>query len=83
MCNIQLYADDTAVYMSHKSLSEVEKAFTNDMANIAKWLENNRLMANLTKGKTEAMLFGTAKRLHSQNDLKIWINNHFIHFVSR
>ena len=65
MCSIQLYADDTVVYMSHKGLSEVETAFTNDMGNIAKLLENNRLMVNLTKGKTEAVLFGTANRLPS------------------
>ena len=37
----------------------------------------------LKKGKAEAMLCGTAKRLHSKNDLKIWINNYLIHFVSR
>ena len=60
-CKIQLYADDTVVYMSHKSLSEVENALTNDMTNVTKWLEINRLIINLKKGKTEAMLFGTAK----------------------
>eukprot|EP00112_Aurelia_sp_Birch-Aquarium-sp1_P020798 Seg5439.2 transcript_id=Seg5439.2/GoldUCD/mRNA.D3Y31 product="putative RNA-directed DNA polymerase from transposon BS" pseudo=true protein_id=Seg5439.2/GoldUCD/D3Y31 len=81
-CNIQMYADDTAIYMSHKNISEVEEALTTDMANIARWLENNRLIINLKKGKTETMLFGTSKRLHSKNDLKIWMNEHLIHFVS-
>ena len=37
----------------------------------------------LTKGKTEHILFVTAKMLHSENDLKIWMNNYLIHFVSR
>ena len=46
VCNIQLYADDTVVYMSHTSLSEVETALTSDMANIAKWLDINRLIMN-------------------------------------
>ena len=32
------------------------------MENISKWLDNNRLIINLKKGKTETMLFGTAKR---------------------
>ena len=68
--------------MSHKNLSEVEKALKNDMANIVKWLENNRLIINLKKGKTEVMIFGTAKRLHSKNDLKVWMNNRLIHFMS-
>ena len=82
VCSIQMYADDTVIYVSHKSISEVEKALTTDMANIAQWLQNNRLIINLKKGKTETMLFGTAKRLHSKNDLKIWINEHLIHFVN-
>ena len=47
-----MYSDDTAVYMFHKSLSE--------------------LIINFKKEKTEAMLFGTAKRLHSKSDLKTW-----------
>ena len=81
-CNIQMYADDTVIYVSQKSISEVEKALTSDMANIAKWLENNRLIINLKKGKTEAMVFGTAKRLHSINDIKIWMNEHSIHVVN-
>ena len=37
----------------------------------------------LKKGKTEVMLFGTVKRLHSKKDLKLWMNNHLIHFASR
>ena len=82
VCNIQLYADDTVVYVSHKSISDVEKALTSDMENIAKWLESNRLIINLKKGKTEAMLYGTANKLHSKNDLQVLINDHLINFVS-
>ena len=77
-----MYADDTVIYVSHKSISEVEKALTSDLANIAKRLENNSLIIKLIKGKAETMLFGTAKRLHSKNDLKIWMNEHLIHFVN-
>ena len=73
--NERFRAYETVKYMSHKSLS--------DIAKIAKWLENNRLIINLKKGKTEAMLFGTASRLHSKNHLKVWMNNYLIHFVSR
>ncbi len=34
-----------------------------DMDLIAKYLEENELIMNLEKGKTEVMLLGTAKRL--------------------
>ena len=77
-----MYADDTVVYVSHNSISDVEKALTSDMANIAKCLEDNRLILNLEKGETETMLFGTAKRLHSKNELKIWMNEHLARFVN-
>ena len=34
---------------------------------IAKYLEENELIMNLEKGKTEVMLLGTAKRLSMQS----------------
>ena len=51
------------------------------MTSIAEWLDNNRLIINLRKGKTESMLFGTAKRLFSQSDLKVSVKEHLINFV--
>ena len=33
------------------------------------------------RGRTESMLFGTAKRLHSKSDLNIWTKEHLMHFV--
>ena len=38
-----------------------------DMDLIAKYLEENELIMNLEKGKTEVMLLGTAKRLSMQS----------------
>ena len=51
VCSIQMYADDNVIYVSHKSISEVQKALTSDMANIEKWLEDNRLIINLKMEK--------------------------------
>ena len=36
---------------------------TQDMNNIANWLDKNKLIINLRKGKTESMLFGTGQQL--------------------
>ena len=33
---------------------------------LPKWLQENELVLNLKKGKTEVMLFGTKKHLHQQ-----------------
>ena len=41
-------------------------------------LDKNRLIINLKKGKTESMLFGTAKRLYSHNDLKVKVQCNLI-----
>ena len=53
-----------------------------NLANIAKWLENNRLIINLKKGNTEAMLSGLPKG-YTKSDLKVGINDdRLIQFVS-
>ncbi len=61
--NIQIYADDTVISFSYKNVNVIEETLTAEMTNIGKWLDNKRLIINLKKGKTESMLFGTAKRL--------------------
>ena len=53
------YADDTAIYLSDKSVCVIEEKITDDLFRIATWLEENELIINLKKGKTECMLFGT------------------------
>ena len=49
---------------------------------IGSYCSENELVLNFKKGKTESMLFGTAKRL-SQNgrELKIYYNGTIISFV--
>ena len=61
------YADDTVIYCSGKDVESIEANLTYDMDLIAKYLEDNELIMNLEKGKTEVMLFGTAKRLSMQS----------------
>ena len=41
---------------------------TQDMNNIGNWLDKNKLMINLKKGKTESMLFGTGQHLCKEHD---------------
>ena len=38
------------------------------MESIAVWLKENELIINLKKGKTESLLFGTAKRRNMQSE---------------
>ena len=73
-CNIQMYADDTVIYTSHSNISVIEQALTSEMNNVSKWLDKNRLIINLNKGKTESLLFGTAKRLSSKDPTELYMN---------
>ena len=68
-------------------LIEASKSLKNtlsaNMAVIKDWLDKNRLIINLKKGKTERMLFGTAKRLCSLGDLKVSLQGHMLNFTSK
>ena len=61
-----MYADDTILFYSHKDMKEIEKVLSQDLFTASKWLQENELVLNLTKGKTEVMLFGTKKCLNQQ-----------------
>ena len=62
-CKILMYADDTVIYFSHHSKITIERALQQELELISMWLNDNELIMNLKKGKTECMLFGTGKRL--------------------
>lgn len=65
-CQILMYADDTVLYYHHHNIEEIEKALSEDLSTISTWLEENELIINLKKGKTEIMVFGTKTRLNKQ-----------------
>ena len=46
----------------------VNSKLTKDMDAIAKWVDENALIINLKKGKTESLLFGTSQRIAKQNE---------------
>ena len=56
-----MYTDDTVVYVSCNSISEIEMQLSLDLANVSHWLKESKLFLNLKK--TECLLFGTRKRL--------------------
>ena len=69
-----LYADDSAVFTSDKSVEDVSRVLNRDMVEISKWLQVNCLTLNTNK--TKCMLFGSqAKLRRSENNLHVVINN--------
>ena len=66
-CKMIMYADDTVLYYHHQDTKEIEKAISNDISIVSTWLQDNELILNLKKGKTEFMVFGTRNRLNRQH----------------
>ena len=60
------YADDTVIYIADKDLYIVQSNLNRDIESLAEFFDLNQLIINLKKGKTECMLFGTAKRMKDQ-----------------
>ena len=57
-----MYEDDAVIYTSDKSFSTTRPNITEDFACFAPWLEENKLIVNFSKKKTEYMLFGTPQK---------------------
>ena len=72
-----VYADDTVLYFSHKSIKEIQNQLEKDFISLAEWLKINELIINTKKGKTEIMIFGTSKRLSKLNDKPIQIVHNY------
>ena len=62
------YADDTVIYVADKDLKAIKTKLSNDMESIADWFDENGLIINLKKGKTESLLFGTSQRIAKQSE---------------
>ena len=71
-CRIIKYADDTVIYVSEKELRTVKSKLEEDLTTISEWMIENKLIINLEKFKTEAMLFGTSQKLsRNKEDFEI------------
>ncbi len=73
-CKILLYADDTLLYYSSKSASDIEKYVNEDLNLISQWLDQNLLTLNCKKSKF--VLFGSNSRLKSFTNISIHVNEH-------
>ena len=62
--NIVICADDTVIYLSSTSTSDIELKLNLDQANLSQWLHYNKLV--LSMKETEFMTFGTRQRLARQ-----------------
>ena len=73
----RMFADDTNLTLSAKTLTELKLALTPELNNLSCWLKANRLSLNVAK--TELMIIGSRQRLSVQcDDLEIRIDDQII-----
>ncbi|XP_057308170.1 uncharacterized protein LOC130646052 [Hydractinia symbiolongicarpus] len=76
--------DDTVIYVAHKDVTRIEQLLNQDLERLSLYFRENELIINLKKGKTEVMLFGTAKRLKAHDKaLQVVYQENPINFVSQ
>ena len=75
----QLYADDTVIYCSDKSLNLAEKRLQKLMDKFSKWCSQNVLTINTKKSKL--MAFGTRNIINKIENISILVNNQILQMV--
>ena len=68
-CKLMLYADDSALLVSGKVVSEIETVLSAELAAVQEWLIDNKLSLHL--GKTESILFASKGRLQKHNSIQV------------
>jgi Reverse transcriptase (RNA-dependent DNA polymerase) len=69
-CTINLFADDTLIYITGKNLEDMAEKLNMDLVVVAKWMKANKLMLNLNKTKYQII---THKHTNRSTDLQIRI----------
>ena len=74
--NVIKFSDDTFIYLADNDFCVIEYRLNENMNYIYECLSENELILNTKKGKTEVMIFGTAKRLaNNERNLEVLYNN--------
>ena len=68
-CKLYLYADDSALLVRGKQPNLIAKSLSNNLNLCRSWLTDNKLSLHL--GKTEAILFGTKRKLKNVDDFQV------------
>ena len=71
----------TPFFLVGRDTEEIEDQLTDELKKAVNWLNDDDLIVNLNKGKTESMLLGT-KRRTKNNTLKVYLNGQIINFTN-
>ena len=68
-CKLLLYADDSALLVRGKDASIIASTLSKNLSSCKNWLVDNKLSLHL--GKTEAILFGTKRKLKNVDEFNV------------
>ena len=72
--NVNMYADDTSIYYSSKSISSINNAVNNDLQSLKSWLDENKLSLNVAK--TQSILIGSRYKIRAVEQPDKTTKNH-------
>ena len=71
-CKLLLYADDSALFVSGKNTQLIQESLSSELKAAREWLINNKLsLLTLHLGKTESILFGSKRKLHTCSSIQV------------
>lgn len=75
-CTVDMYADDTLIYVCDKDVNVIEKCLNDDLKCISNWLQNNLMKANVSK--TKLMILGTPAKLNHVDAINVMMNSNAV-----
>ena len=78
-CKLLLYADDSALLVSGSDPNIIAETLSNELKSCRQWLIDNKLSLHL--GKTEAILFGSKRKLRKVTSFAVKCDNEIIQNV--
>ena len=72
-CRLLLYADDSALLVRGKDANTIASILSENLNSCSNWLTDNKLSLHL--GKTEAILFGSRRKLKDAKDFIVKCND--------
>ena len=74
-CELLLYADDSCLVFTDKSLSTIENSLNKNFNSLCDWFVENKLSIHFGEDKTKSIVFGTKMKLRNLNKLVIKRND--------
>ena len=73
ICDVTLYADDTVLFISDKSLHNIKSCINSDLERLNNWLKLNHLALSISKSKF--MIIGSSQRLNKIDSISFKVDN--------